>query len=81
MCDLTLLQVELEYRNPHSQDRLPGSKVQHMWSQSLYILCGLLEGGFINIGEIDPLNRRLSLIPRPDTIVQGLKHAVEVELF
>lgn len=61
----------MEYSEPHSQERLPGSKIQHMWSQSLYILCGLLEGGFINIGEIDPLNRRLSQASKPDTLVQG----------
>ena len=64
-------QVELEYKNPHSQERLHGEKIQHMWSQSLYILCNLLEDKFINIGEIDPLNRRLSQTPRPDTLVQG----------
>ncbi len=60
----------MEYCEPHSQERLPGSKTQHMWSQSLLILCGLLEGRFINIGEIDPLNRRLSQT-RQDTLVQG----------
>ena len=69
---LSVHQVELEYQDPHSQERLHGAKVQHMWSQSLYILCGLLEGKFINIGEIDPLNRRLSHVSRPDTLVQGI---------
>lgn len=68
---LFFLKVEMEYHNPHSQERLPGSKVQHMWSQSLFILCQLLEGKFINIGEIDPLNRRLTQTPRQDTLVQG----------
>ena len=48
-----------------------GPKVQHMWSQSLYILCNLLESSLLNIGEIDPLNRRYSMLPRPDTLVQG----------
>ena len=48
-----------------------GKKVQHMWSQSLYILCCLLEEGLLNIGEIDPLNRRLSMLPKPDTLIQG----------
>ena len=61
----------MEYRQPHSQPRLRGSKIQHMWSQSLFILCNLLEGGFINTGEIDPLNRRLSHASKPDTLVQG----------
>ncbi len=65
------LQVEQEYLEPHSQPRLTGAKVQHMWSQSLYILCQLLQGNFINIGEVDPLNRRLSKTAKPDTLVQG----------
>ena len=64
-------QVEREYRTPHSQPRLMGKKVQHMWSPSLYILCCLMEEGLINIGEIDPLNRRLSMLPKPDTLIQG----------
>ena len=77
MSDLSLslslspLQVDREYREPHSQPRLMGKKIQHMWSQSLYILCCLMEEGLLNIGEIDPLNRRLSMLPKPDTLVQG----------
>jgi phosphorylase kinase alpha/beta subunit len=62
--------VSWEYQSPHSQDRVPGHKKQHMWSQSLYILCGLLEDGLLNIGEVDPLNRRLSMAAQPDPIVQ-----------
>lgn len=42
-----------------------------MWSQSLYILCGLLEHKLLNIGEIDPLNRRLSMATQPDPLVQS----------
>jgi len=61
----------LEKLEPHSQLRVPGHKVQHMWSQSLYILCGLLQEGLLAIGEIDPLNRRLSMMPKPDPLVQG----------
>ena len=67
----TLSQVDREYREPHSQPRVMGKKIQHMWSQSLYVLCCLLEEGLLNIGEIDPLNRRLSMLPKPDTQVQG----------
>jgi phosphorylase kinase alpha/beta subunit len=62
--------VSWEYQKPHSQDRVSGHKKQHMWSQSLYILCGLLEEGLLNIGEIDPLNRRLSMAAQPDPLVQ-----------
>ena len=64
-------QVHLEKLEPHSQRRIPGPKVQHMWSQSLYILCGLLQGGLLAVGEIDPLNRRLSMMVKPDPLVQG----------
>lgn len=64
-------QVSWEYLNPHSQQRVPGRKKQHMWSQSLYILCGLLGEGLLNIGEIDPLNRRLSMASQPDPLVQS----------
>ena len=68
---LSLQQVSWEYLEPHSQERLPGPKHQHMWSQSLYILCGLLQDGLLNIGEIDPLNRRLSMMPQADPLVQS----------
>ncbi len=61
----------MEYARPHSQSRVMGPKIQHMWSQSLFILCNLLEANLLNIGEIDPLNRRFSMLPRPDTLVQG----------
>jgi len=64
-------QVEQEYLEPHSQPRVTGVKVQHMWSQSLYIMCQLLQGNFINVGEVDPLNRRLCKTTKPDTLVQG----------
>ena len=66
-----VVQVSWEYQKPHSQDRVSGHKKQHMWSQSLYILCGLLEEGLLNIGEIDPLNRRLSMAAQPDPLVQS----------
>ncbi|XP_072170928.1 probable phosphorylase b kinase regulatory subunit alpha [Diadema setosum] len=62
--------VELEYKNPHSQDRLPGGKIPQLWGQSLYILGSLLREGFIAPGEIDPLNRRLSTEQKPDLVVQ-----------
>eukprot|EP00731_Ephydatia_muelleri_P030533 Em0022g47a len=64
--------VPLEYKTPHSQPRVPSAKVQHMWAQSLYILCGLLRDKLIAPGEIDPLNRRLGMLPRHDPIVQGV---------
>ena len=34
----------------------------------------LLHQGFLAPGEIDPLNRRFSTIPKPDVVVQGRQH-------
>lgn len=41
---LCLSQVEEEYSNPHSVDRVAMGQLPHMWGQSLYILgCLLVE--------------------------------------
>ncbi|XP_060786602.1 phosphorylase b kinase regulatory subunit alpha, skeletal muscle isoform isoform X2 [Neoarius graeffei] len=96
-------QVDEEYVNPHSVERIPMGKCPLKWGQSLYILgnllaevrahfhilrkrpcfitdfdllfCCLLKTkqkpkGFLAPGEIDPLNRRFSTIPKPDVVVQ-----------
>lgn len=39
---LFLVQVEEEYRNPHSVERVAAGQLPHMWGQSLYILGCLL---------------------------------------
>ncbi|XP_033465154.2 phosphorylase b kinase regulatory subunit alpha, skeletal muscle isoform isoform X1 [Epinephelus lanceolatus] len=62
--------VEEEYVNPHSVERIPMGKCPLKWGQSLYILGNLLSEGFLAPGEIDPLNRRFSTIPKPDVVVQ-----------
>uniref|UniRef100_A0A667WGA4 Phosphorylase b kinase regulatory subunit n=1 Tax=Myripristis murdjan TaxID=586833 RepID=A0A667WGA4_9TELE len=62
--------VDEEYLNPHSVDRVAQGKCPLMWGQSLYILGNLLAEGLLAPGEIDPLNRRLSTIPKPDVVVQ-----------
>ncbi|XP_056396205.1 phosphorylase b kinase regulatory subunit alpha, skeletal muscle isoform isoform X2 [Hyla sarda] len=62
--------VEEEYQNPHTVDRIPQGKLPHMWGQSLYILGCLMSEGFLAPGEIDPLNRRFSTVPKPDVVVQ-----------
>ncbi|XP_041841055.1 phosphorylase b kinase regulatory subunit alpha, skeletal muscle isoform isoform X1 [Melanotaenia boesemani] len=84
--------VEEEYMNPHSVERIPMGKCPLKWGQSLYILGKLLAEGFLAPGEIDPLNRRFSTIPKPDVVVQVsvlaetdeikellLKNGIEVE--
>ncbi|NXU68061.1 KPB1 kinase, partial [Horornis vulcanius] len=63
-------QVDEEYRNPHTVDRVPMGKLPHMWGQSLYILGCLMAEGFLAPGEIDPLNRRFATVPKPDVVVQ-----------
>ncbi|CAF94482.1 unnamed protein product [Tetraodon nigroviridis] len=62
--------VEEEYVNPPSVERIPMGKCPLMWGQSLYILGNLLSEGLLAPGEIDPLNRRFSTIPKPDVVVQ-----------
>ncbi|XP_068389366.1 phosphorylase b kinase regulatory subunit alpha, skeletal muscle isoform isoform X4 [Eschrichtius robustus] len=62
--------VDEEYQNPHTVDRVPMGKLPHMWGQSLYILGSLMTEGFLAPGEIDPLNRRFSTVPKPDVVVQ-----------
>ncbi|XP_044039663.1 phosphorylase b kinase regulatory subunit alpha, skeletal muscle isoform isoform X3 [Siniperca chuatsi] len=62
--------VEEEYMSPHSVERIPMGKCPLKWGQSLYILGNLLTEGFLAPGEIDPLNRRFSTIPKPDVVVQ-----------
>ncbi|KAM6949439.1 phosphorylase b kinase regulatory subunit alpha, skeletal muscle isoform [Aplochiton taeniatus] len=62
--------VNEEYLNPHSVERVPMGKCPIKWGQSLYILGNLLAEGFLAPGEIDPLNRRFSTIPKPDVVVQ-----------
>ncbi|XP_017295735.1 phosphorylase b kinase regulatory subunit alpha, skeletal muscle isoform isoform X2 [Kryptolebias marmoratus] len=62
--------VEEEYVSPHTVERIPMGKCPLKWGQSLYILGKLLTEGFLAPGEIDPLNRRFSTIPKPDVVVQ-----------
>lgn len=62
--------VELEYKEPHSQDRVVNGQLPFMWGQSLYVVSRLLLEGFIAVGELDPLNRRLGANRRPDVVVQ-----------
>uniref|UniRef100_A0A674GL91 Phosphorylase b kinase regulatory subunit n=1 Tax=Taeniopygia guttata TaxID=59729 RepID=A0A674GL91_TAEGU len=64
------IQVDEEYENPHTVDRVPMGKLPHLWGQSLYVLSCLLAEGFLAAGEIDPLNRRFSTGFKPDVVVQ-----------
>ena len=41
-----------------------------MWAQSLFVISRLLLEDFLAPGALDPLNRRLSSIRKPDVVVQ-----------
>ncbi|MGY6274414.1 glycoside hydrolase family 15 protein [Methylomonas sp. MgM2] len=49
--------VAAEKTDPHSQTRLPNQNVPLVWAQSLFILGCLLQDGFIDLEDIDPLGR------------------------
>jgi len=70
-----LYQVEekdvcVEYSSPGQSQRVAGGRCPFMWAQSLYIVGKLLQEGLLVPGELDPLNRRLSSIKKPDVVVQ-----------
>ncbi|XP_063604893.1 probable phosphorylase b kinase regulatory subunit alpha isoform X11 [Penaeus indicus] len=62
--------VEQEYKEPGSQDRVAVGKLPFMWAQSLFIMGRLLQDNFLACGELDPLNRRLGSEKKPDVVVQ-----------
>ncbi|KAI8440074.1 hypothetical protein MSG28_001497 [Choristoneura fumiferana] len=59
-----------EQCEPGSQERIPLGRCPFIWAQSLYILGKLLQEGFLAVGELDPLNRRLCSEKKPDVVVQ-----------
>ncbi|XP_030028189.2 probable phosphorylase b kinase regulatory subunit alpha isoform X3 [Manduca sexta] len=62
--------ADLEQSDPGSQERIPLGRCPFIWAQSLYILGNLLQEGFLAVGELDPLNRRLCSEKKPDVVVQ-----------
>ncbi|XP_046671928.1 LOW QUALITY PROTEIN: probable phosphorylase b kinase regulatory subunit alpha [Homalodisca vitripennis] len=62
--------VDAEYQEPGSQQRQAIGRCPFLWAQSLYILGKLLQDGFLAVGELDPLNRRLCSEKKPDVVVQ-----------
>lgn len=62
--------AHLEQHDPGSQERIPLGRCPFIWAQSLYILGKLLQEGFLAVGELDPLNRRLCSEKKPDVVVQ-----------
>ncbi|KAH0947136.1 hypothetical protein HN011_006147 [Eciton burchellii] len=72
--------VLAEYAEPGSQDRIALGRCPFMWAQSLYILGKLLQEGFLAVGELDPLNRRLCSEKKPDVVVQVVILAEDTEI-
>ncbi|KAG0410769.1 hypothetical protein HPB47_012118 [Ixodes persulcatus] len=62
--------VELERASPHTQARVPVGQLPFMWAQSLYVIGRLLHEALLVPGELDPLNRRLGALRRPEVVVQ-----------
>jgi phosphorylase kinase alpha/beta subunit len=58
--------VNAEYKNPGCSQRQAVGRTPFLWAQSLYILGKLLQEGFLAVGELDPLNRRLGAQKKPD---------------
>lgn len=57
--------VEAERAAPGSQARVPNDNVPLLWAQSLFIMGLLLDEGYLSPSDIDPLNRRAKLAPKP----------------
>nr|XP_012153819.1 PREDICTED: probable phosphorylase b kinase regulatory subunit alpha isoform X3 [Megachile rotundata] len=72
--------VSAEYADPGSQKRIALGRCPFMWAQSLYILGKLLQEGFLAVGELDPLNRRLCSEKKPDVVVQVVILAEDSEI-
>nr|XP_034174903.1 probable phosphorylase b kinase regulatory subunit alpha isoform X2 [Osmia lignaria] len=72
--------VSAEYAEPGSQKRVALGRCPFMWAQSLYILGKLLQEGFLAVGELDPLNRRLCSEKKPDVVVQVVILAEDSEI-
>ncbi|XP_073831975.1 probable phosphorylase b kinase regulatory subunit alpha isoform X12 [Musca autumnalis] len=72
--------VAQEYKHPGSSPREVVGRCPFLWGQSLFILGRLLQEGFLAVGELDPLNRRLGAQKKPDVVVQVVIIAEDNEI-
>lgn len=72
--------VDEEYKDPGSQTRVALGQSPFLWAQSLYIVGKLLQEGYLAVGELDPLNRRLCAEKKPDVVVQVVILAEDNEI-
>lgn len=64
--------VEAERAAPHSQPRQPNENVPLVWAQSLFLVGALLQEGYIDGADLDPLGLRQRAQQRRDVEVQVL---------
>ena len=62
--------LSFDCRSGETNGMITSGRLPLMWAQSLYVIGCLLKDKQVAIGELDPINRRLSSQPRPETIVQ-----------
>ena len=65
---------------PGTTERVPGGRCPFMWAQSLHVISKLLLEEHITTSELDPLNRRISAIRKPEVIVQVVVLAEDVNV-
>lgn len=68
--------VEAERAAPHSQTRVPNDNVPLVWAQSLYLVAVLLQEGYIDAGDLDPLGRLARRAERGDAAPQPVQIAL-----
>ena len=62
--------IDAERADPHSQQRLPNENVPLVWAHSLYAVGVLLQEGWIDGADLDPLGRRLRRGARAEVCLQ-----------
>jgi phosphorylase kinase alpha/beta subunit len=72
--------IEAERNNPGSQVRLPNVNVPLVWAQSLWWLAQMLQDGFLDRSDMDPLGRhRRRLKPSPTVQIALLAEDLETQ--
>uniref|UniRef100_A0A1X7VMW5 Phosphorylase b kinase regulatory subunit n=1 Tax=Amphimedon queenslandica TaxID=400682 RepID=A0A1X7VMW5_AMPQE len=72
--------IETAYRTPDYGIWERGDKTNHGQTELNSTSIGMAKEGLVNIGEIDPLNRRLCTLPKPEPLVQVVLLAEDREL-
>ena len=72
--------VDAELADPGSQEYVATGRIPFMWAQSLYVISKLLKDSFIACGELDPINRRLSSLQRPEVIVHTMSCSARADV-